>query len=52
MSKQLTDVEDVLEGAVKKHGLSVVPLLQEIQEHFRYLPEEVLRMLSGKPESL
>lgn len=48
MSKQLTDIEDVLEGAIKKHGLSVVPLLQEIQEHFRYLPEEVLRMLSRK----
>ncbi|MGI6328927.1 MAG: NAD(P)H-dependent oxidoreductase subunit E [Dethiobacteria bacterium] len=48
MSKQLTDIEDVLEGAIKKHGLSVVPLLQEIQEHFLYLPEEVLRMLSRR----
>lgn len=46
MSKQLPDVDDVLARAIKKHGLSVVPLLQEIQEHFRYLPEEVLRKLS------
>ena len=48
MSRQLSDVEDVLQNALNKHGLSVVPLLQEIQEHFRYLPEEVLRMLSRK----
>lgn len=48
MSNKLPDVEDILEGAVKKHGLAVVPILQEIQEHFRYLPEEVLRKLSKK----
>ncbi len=47
-SKHLPDLEDVLADAVKKHGLAVVPLLQEIQEHFYYLPEEVLRMLSRK----
>lgn len=48
MPKELPDIEDVLAKAVKKHGLSVVPLLQEIQEHFRYLPEEALRLLSRK----
>ena len=42
MSEHSSYVEDILDRALEKHGSAVVPLLQEIQEHFGYLPEEKL----------
>lgn len=48
MSEHSSYVEDILDRALEKHGSAVVPLLQEIQEHFGYLPEEKLRELSRK----
>ena len=43
------ETKDIIDGIVMKHGnqqSSIITILQEIQERFRYLPEEVLEYLA------
>lgn len=43
--------EKIIRDLVKKHGgASLVSLLQEVQDHYNYLPEQVLRLLAGTLE--
>lgn len=39
---------DLLKQAISFHQFSLVPILHQIQEHYGYLPEAVLRALSQK----
>ncbi|NLW40535.1 MAG: NAD(P)H-dependent oxidoreductase subunit E [Tissierellia bacterium] len=43
------ETKDIIDGIVMKHGnqqSSIITILQEIQERFRYLPEDVLEYLA------
>lgn len=48
MDSQPQADEDLLKQAIAFHGFSLVPILHQIQEHYGYLPEVVLRALSRK----
>ncbi len=48
MCKRPLEVEDVLTRVIVANGASVVTALQEIQNNYGYLPEEVLRAFSRK----
>lgn len=36
--------EGLITESIHKNGKSLIPVLQEIQKHYRYLPEDVLRV--------
>ncbi|MBA7536942.1 NADP-reducing hydrogenase subunit HndA [subsurface metagenome] len=40
--------EIFLDKSIKKHGNFLIPILQDIQESYRYLPEEYLIMVAEK----
>ncbi|GAH45611.1 unnamed protein product, partial [marine sediment metagenome] len=40
--------EIFLDTSIKKHGNFLIPILQDIQESYRYLPEEYLIMVAKK----
>ncbi len=40
--------EELLDQAIALHGFSLVSILHQIQDHYGYLPEVVLRALSKK----
>jgi len=40
--------EVFVEECVKRHGRFLVPILQDIQEQYNYLPEDVLRLIAEK----
>ena len=37
-----------IDKSIKEHGNFLIPILQDIQENYRYLPEECLIQVSGK----
>jgi len=44
-----TIIDEVfLDKSIKKHGNFLIPILQDIQESYRYLPEEYLIMVAEK----
>ncbi|HHY37593.1 MAG TPA: NAD(P)H-dependent oxidoreductase subunit E [Clostridia bacterium] len=44
----LKDLDDILSESIRRNGESLVAVLQDIQEHYNYLPERALRSLSRK----
>jgi len=40
--------EDFIDKSIKKHGNFLIPVLQDIQEYFKYLPEEFLIQVAKK----
>ena len=40
--------EVLIDGCIERHGPFLVPILLNIQDHYRYLPEECLTLLSKK----
>ena len=40
--------ETFLDKSIKKHGNFLIPILQDIQESYRYLPEELLIQVAEK----
>ncbi len=44
---------DIVERIIDAHGRgrnAVIPILQALQDHFRYLPEEALRLVCARTE--
>ena len=37
-----------IEESIQKHGKSLIPVLQDIQKQYRYLPEEALEITAAK----
>ena len=46
-SKQV-EQESVVNECIKKHGNFLIAILQDIQKHYNYLPEDVIRILADK----
>ncbi len=44
----VTEASSIVSKAVDRHGDFLIPLLQDIQEHYNYLPEEALEEVSQK----
>lgn len=44
----MIEIAKFVEGAVARHGGLLIPTLQDIQERYKYLPEEVLREVAKK----
>ena len=42
------NVSAVIENSVSKHGRFLVPVLQDVQEEYNYLPEEAIREVAEK----
>ena len=40
--------EAFIDNSIKKHGNFLIPVLQDIQEYFKYLPEEFLIQVAKK----
>ncbi|NVM04410.1 MAG: NAD(P)H-dependent oxidoreductase subunit E, partial [Candidatus Helarchaeota archaeon] len=40
--------EEFIDKCVKKNKNALIPILQDMQEHYNYLPEEVLRKVANK----
>lgn len=40
--------DNVVEEAIKRHGSFLIPILQDIQEYYNFLPKEALEKLSVK----
>ncbi|HEC38248.1 MAG TPA: NAD(P)H-dependent oxidoreductase subunit E [bacterium] len=40
--------EDFIDKSIKKHGNILIPVLQDMQEYFKYLPEENLIQVAKK----
>lgn len=40
--------EAFVEECIKRHGRFLVPILQDIQEEYNYLPEDAMRMAAGR----
>lgn len=44
----MTVEEDLIDESIKKHGTFLIPILQDIQESCKYLPEEYLVKVAEK----
>ena len=44
----MTIEEGFIDKSIKKHGNFLIPILQDIQENYRYLPEECLTQIAEK----
>ena len=44
----MTDISEFVDKCIEKHGKFLVPILQDIQERFNYLPEEALREVANR----
>ena len=44
----MTIEEDLVDKSIKKHGNFLIPILQDIQENYKYLPEEFLIQVAEK----
>jgi NADH-quinone oxidoreductase subunit E len=44
----MTEISMSLEKCIRKHDSFLIPILQDIQEHYHYLPEEVLKEVADK----
>lgn len=42
------EVSDVVSKSLDQHGAFLVPVLQDVQEHYNYLPEEAMEEISAK----
>jgi NADH:ubiquinone oxidoreductase subunit E len=40
--------ESIVNGCIKKHGNFLIAILQDIQKHYNYLPEDAMRILADK----
>ena len=48
LSEVSTELESVVESCMKKHGKFLIAILQEIQKHYNYLPEDAMKLLADK----
>ena len=42
------EISAVVKDSIGRHGEFLIPILQDIQEHFNYLPKEALEKVSGE----
>ena len=43
-----TELEFVVESCMKKHGKFLIAILQDIQKHYNYLPEDAIKLVADK----
>ncbi len=48
LTSSQVEQESVVNECIKKHGNFLVAILQDIQKHYNYLPEDVIRILADK----
>ncbi len=48
LSEVSTELEFVVESCMKKHGKFLIAILQEIQKHYNYLPEDAMKLVADK----
>lgn len=48
LSEVSTELESVVESCMKKHGKFLIAILQEIQKHYNYLPEDAMKLVADK----
>ncbi|MHA2009123.1 MAG: NADH-quinone oxidoreductase subunit NuoE family protein [Promethearchaeota archaeon] len=44
----MTSEEEFIDKSIKRHGNFLIPILQDIQEYYKYLPEEFLIQVAEK----
>jgi NADH-quinone oxidoreductase subunit E len=42
----MISTENIVHQSIEKHGKFLIPILEDIQEHYRYLPEDVLKIVA------
>ena len=45
---EINNVAEVVDDCIQKNGNSLIPVLQDIQSHYNYLPEEIFDEVSRK----
>ncbi|MCK4359024.1 MAG: NADH-quinone oxidoreductase subunit NuoE [Candidatus Cloacimonetes bacterium] len=45
---EINNVAEVVDDCIQKNGNSLIPVLQDIQSHYNYLPEEIFDEVSQK----
>ncbi|NQV19483.1 MAG: NADH-quinone oxidoreductase subunit NuoE [Armatimonadetes bacterium] len=45
---EITNVAEVVDECIQKNGNTLIPVLQDIQSHYNYLPEEIFDEVSQK----
>jgi NADH:ubiquinone oxidoreductase subunit E len=44
------ELESIVDASLKKHGKFLIGILQEIQKHYNYLPEDAMKLVADKLE--
>ncbi|MCD6565553.1 MAG: NAD(P)H-dependent oxidoreductase subunit E [Bacteroidales bacterium] len=50
LSEVSTELESIVDASIKKHNKFLIAVLQDIQRHYNYLPEDAIKLVADKLE--
>jgi len=48
LSEVSTELESIVDASIRKHGKFLIAILQDIQKHYNYLPEDAMKLVADK----